>query len=127
MEFRASASIALPKYVATVARYWACCCLCLCSVFAQSPSSTDVKPDYSREAFVCEEDVTHLAFENDGTSVRELTSRIRIQSGAGVQHFGVLTFPYESSTGTVDIDYVQVRKPDGTTVLTPADASSLLQ
>ena len=122
MELSASASIALPKYLATLARYWICCCLCLCSVFAQSPSSTDVKPDYSREAFVCEEDVTHLAFENDGTSVRELTSRIRIQSGAGVQHFGVLTFPYESSTGTVDIDYVQVRKPDGTTVLTPADA-----
>ena len=121
MELSASASIALPKCLATLARYWTCCCLCLCSVFAQSPASNEIKPDYSREAFVSEEDVTHLSFENDGTSIRETTARIRIQSGAGVQRFGVLTFPYESSTGTVDIDYVRVRKPDGTTVLTPAD------
>jgi tetratricopeptide (TPR) repeat protein len=101
---------------------WVFCFLCSCSLFAQSPSQTKVTPDYSREAFVSEEDVTRIAFENDGTSTRESTTRIRIQSGAGVQRFGVLTFPYESSTGTVDIDYVRVRKPDGTTVLTPLDS-----
>jgi tetratricopeptide (TPR) repeat protein len=98
--------------------YWLCCP----PVFAQAPPPAEAKSDYSREAFVSEEDITHVTFENDGTSTRESTARVRIQSGAGVQHFGVLTFPYENSTGTVDIDYVRVHKPDGTTVLTPADS-----
>src|ERR1700686_5889173 len=95
--------------------YWLCCP----PVFAQAPPPAEAKSDYSREAFVSEEDITHVTFENDGTSTRESTARIRIQSGAGVQRFGVLTLPYENSTETLDIDFVRVRKPDGTTVLTP--------
>src|ERR1700738_90379 len=105
-------------FILCVAHYGLCCS----PVFSQSQVPTEAKPDYSREAFVSEQDITHIAFENDGTSTRESTSRIRIQSGAGAQRFGVLTFPYENSTGTVDIDYVRVRKPNGTTVLTPADS-----
>jgi len=97
------------------------CCLLSSAMHAQSPSPTDVKPDYSREAFVSEQDFTRIAFDNDGTSTRETTARIRIQSDAGVQRFGLLTFPYENSAGTVDIDYVRVRKPDGSAVLTPPD------
>jgi len=100
---------------------WAGYSLLACSLHAQSPSASEVKPDYSHEAFVDEEDVTHINFENDGTSSRVTSARVRIQSGAGVQRFGVLTFPYESSTETVDIDYVRVRKRDSNTVLTPSD------
>ena len=102
--------------------YWACCCLSASALYSQTTAPTEVKPDYSREAFVSEQDVTHVTFENDGTSTRDSSARIRIQSDAGVRRFGVLTFPYESSTETVDIAYVRVRKPDGTTVLTPADS-----
>jgi len=102
--------------------YLTCSYLCSAALFAQSSAPTEVKPDYSREAFVSEQDITHVTFENDGTSTRESTARIRIQSGAGVQRFGVLTLPYENSTETLDIDFVRVRKPDGTTVLTPPDA-----
>jgi tetratricopeptide (TPR) repeat protein len=98
------------------------CGLCCSPVLAQTPAPPDLKLDYSHEAFVSEQDITHVTFDNNGTSIRESTARIRIQSGAGVQRFGVLTFPYESSTQTLDIDYVRVRKPDGTTVLTPSDS-----
>src|SRR5579863_6715850 len=44
------------------------------------PAATKV--DYSKEAFVAEEDVTKLSFENDGTGTREWLLRIRIQSDA---------------------------------------------
>src|SRR5712675_769205 len=113
-------SISKPPCLITI--YLTCWYLCAAAAFAQSLASTEVKPDYSHEAFVSEQDITRVTFENDGTSIRESSARIRIQSGAGVQRFGVLTFPYENSTQTLDIDYVRVRKSDGTTVLTPADA-----
>ena len=98
------------------------CCLFSSAARAQSQSPTAVKPDYSREAFVSEQDVTRVVFENDGTARRETTARIRIQSDAGVQRYGLLTLPYESLTGTMDIDYVRVLKPDGSRVLTPPDS-----
>ena len=81
----------------------------------------DAKLDYSAEAFVVEQDSTRVIFENDGTSNRESTAQVRIQSDAGVQRFGVLTFSYQNSTETIDIDYVRVRKPDDTVVPTPPE------
>jgi hypothetical protein len=95
------------------------------SPFAQSqtpPKTVSTKPDYSQEAFVIEQTSTKVKFENDGSSVHEDTGRIRIQSDAGVQRYGLLTFSYASATGTFDIDYVRVRKPDGTVVVTPPDS-----
>ena len=89
---------------------------------SQPNNSTPTKPDYSKEAFVDELDTTKITFENDGTSTREASARIRIQSEAGVEKFGILTFPYQGATETVEIDYVRVVKPDGTTITTPADS-----
>src|SRR5258708_1934656 len=97
-----------------------CCYLCTAWAFAQTPAPTETEPDYSHEAFVSEQDITRVTFENDGTSIRESTARIRIQSGAGVQRFGVLTFPYENSTQPSDFDYVRVPQPDGTTAPAPS-------
>jgi len=57
----------------------------------------DAKPDYSKDAFVDEDDVTKIVFENDGTGTREASTRIRIQSDAGVQRYGVLTFAYQQA------------------------------
>ena len=88
-----------------------------------APKPTPTKPDYSKEAFVDEDDTSKLSFENDGTCMRETSTRIRIQSDAGVQHFGVLTFPYQSANETMEIEYVRVRKPDGTVVTTPNDSA----
>ena len=85
------------------------------------PKPAIAKPDFSQEAFVDEQDLTRIAFENDGTSTREDSVRLRIQSEAGVQRYGVLTFAYQNATEAVDIDYVRVTKPDGTVVVTPPD------
>lgn len=89
----------------------------------ETPKAAPTKPDYSKEAFVDEDDTSKLSFENDGTCSRETSRRIRVQSDAGVQHFGVLTFPYQSANESVEIEYVRVRKPDGSVVTTPNDSA----
>jgi tetratricopeptide (TPR) repeat protein/transglutaminase-like putative cysteine protease len=90
--------------------------------FAQTPAqSVPAKADYAKEAAVAELLSWKVRFENDGTSVQELTQRMRIQSDAGVQRFGLLTFTYQGATQAVEFDYVKVRKPDGSVVLTPPD------
>ena len=64
---------------------------------------------------------TKIAFDNDGNFTRQQTSRVRVLTDAGVQNWGLLTFPFQSATQTVEIDYVRVRKADGSTLLTPPD------
>src|SRR5882724_6175973 len=94
------------------------------SLAAQAPSA--LKPstsqtDYSQEGFVIEQ-VTHKEkFENDGTSSSANTARVKIQSEAGVQRYGLLGFSYPSATGTFEIEYVRVHKPDGSVVETPPE------
>lgn len=79
------------------------------------------KTDHSQEAFIIEQFYRKQKFENDGTSSREDTERIRIQSDAGVQQYGLLSFSYASGTGTFEIVYVRARKPDGSVVETPPE------
>ncbi len=55
----------------------------------------------------------------DGSGTREHTAEIRILAEAGVKAFALLHFTYTSANETVDLDYVRVRKPDGTAVKTP--------
>ena len=68
-----------------------------------------------------EEMSTNIAFDNDGNFTREQTSRVRVQTDAGVQQWGLLSFPFQSATQTVEIDYVRVRKADGSTLITPPE------
>jgi tetratricopeptide (TPR) repeat protein len=79
------------------------------------------KADYSQEAAVIEEMSTKIAFDNDGSSTRVQVSRVRIQTDGGVQQWGLLNFPFQSATQTVEIDFARVRKPDGTILTTPPD------
>jgi len=90
------------------------------SLYGQSlpKPKAETKPDYSDEAVVIEQSSTTIAFENDGTGTREYSARVRIQSDAGVQRYGLLTFSYQNSTESLDIDYVRVHKPDGSVVPT---------
>jgi hypothetical protein len=89
---------------------------------AQSSSPHDASEnDYPQEAAVIEDMSTKLVFENDGNSTREQTSRVRVQTDAGVQQWGLLSFPFQSATQVVEIDYVRVRKADGSTLVTPPD------
>ena len=79
--------------------------------------------DYPKEAFVVENVRSVFTFENDGTSRRAVTSSVRLQSEAGVQHWGILSVAYSAANEHVQIDYVRVRKADGTLVETPADGA----
>jgi Domain of Unknown Function with PDB structure (DUF3857) len=87
----------------------------------QTPPKSLAPPDYSQEAFVIEEFTHKAKFENDGTAVEEDAARVRVQSGAGVEHYGLLSFSYASGVGPFEVVYVRVRKPDGTVVETPRD------
>ena len=90
--------------------------------FGQATPSGEAPPaDYSAEPFVIEEDTTRIDFENDGTSVRNDAFRVRIQSDGGLQRYGLITFSYQASAENVEIDYIRVRKPDGSVVVTPAE------
>ncbi|HSY91978.1 MAG TPA: DUF3857 domain-containing protein [Candidatus Binatus sp.] len=84
---------------------------------ALSPASAS--PDYSKEAYVIEKMHTVIVEQADGTGTREHTAVIRILAEAGVKAFAVLNFTYTSANETVEVDYVRVRKPDGTVVKTP--------
>jgi Domain of Unknown Function with PDB structure (DUF3857) len=74
--------------------------------------------EYSKEAYVVEQSLTKVAFQNDGTYTAESTLRVRIQASSGVQQFGLLQFPYASGNSTMDIAFVRVLKADGRTVQT---------
>ena len=76
-------------------------------------------PDYSKEAFVIERLSTRITEENDGTGTREVTAEVKVLADAGVKAFAVLNFTYTSANEVVEVDYVRVRKPDGTVVKTP--------
>jgi|HubBroStandDraft_2_1064218.scaffolds.fasta_scaffold05189_2 tetratricopeptide (TPR) repeat protein len=87
----------------------------------QVANQTPTKPDYSKEAFVLEQSSDKFKFQNDGTSTRELKMRVRVQSDAGVQQFGMLKFAYQSSSESFFVDYVRVQKSDGSLVASPPD------
>src|ERR1043165_6402077 len=78
--------------------------------------TTQQKPDYSQEAVVVEQVSTTYRFERDGTGQREINLRVKVQSEAGVERFGQLQFDYSSDNEKLDMDYVRVRKADGTVV-----------
>ena len=95
--------------------------LLLFSALAAAQTGTNAPaPDYSKEAIVIERYVTRARFQADGTSERETSAVFRVQAEAGVQNLSVLRFQYGSANEAVDVDYVRVRKPDGTVVVTPA-------
>lgn len=83
---------------------------------AKPTEAAKQKPDYSQEAVVIEQLSTAYRFERDGTGQRESTLRVKVQSDAGVERFGQLVFDYSSANEKLDMDYVRVRKADGTVV-----------
>jgi Tfp pilus assembly protein PilF len=90
------------------------------ALFSQVMRQMTPQDDFSKEAYVLEMLRTRVRFEADGTGSRELTGRIRVQSEAAIHDLGLLRFSYASTFESLNIDYVRVRKPDGTVVVTPA-------
>lgn len=94
----------------------------LSSAYAQSPATAKPAPstpDFSKEAYVIESLDSRIDEQEDGTGTREVAAQIRVLADAGVKAFAVLNFTYTSANENVEIDYVRVRKPDGTVVKTP--------
>jgi tetratricopeptide (TPR) repeat protein/transglutaminase-like putative cysteine protease len=87
----------------------------------RSPAEDAKAVDYSKEAFVVERMSSKARFENDGTYSLETTVRVRVQSQAGLQQFGLLKFPYASATSTMEVVYVRVIKSDNRVVQTPPE------
>lgn len=85
----------------------------------QSKEKPAPPQDYSKEAYVIEKLETRVTEEADGSGTRELTAEVKMLAEAGVKAFAVLSFTYTSANEVVDVDYVRVRKPDGTVIKTP--------
>ena len=83
------------------------------SVRAQTKTQN---PDYSQEAVVIEDLKTSYRFERDGTGQRDVAFRAKVQSEAGVERLGQLVIGYSSANEKLDMDYVRVRKADGSVV-----------
>ena len=82
-----------------------------------APSSTAI--DYSAEPIVIEQLDHVYTMAANGTGVRQFTVVARIQSDAAVRQVGVLRIPYASSSEHVELDYIRVRRPDGSLTETP--------
>jgi Flp pilus assembly protein TadD len=90
-----------------------------------TPSGTAVNPNrepvaVSIDPYIFEELQSRYRYETDGSGSRELLALIRIQSDSAVRDFGLLIFPYQSRSESLQITYVRVKKKDGTVVSTPA-------
>lgn len=82
--------------------------------------STPAKPDYSKEGIIFQKVATTWSYNADGTGSRVIEVVALVQSEAAVHQMGVLTFAYASGNEHVSVDYLRVRKPDGSVVDTPA-------
>jgi len=88
---------------------------------AQAPAPQSLAKLDSQEPAIIQEMSTKVAFDNEGLSTREQSTRVRVQTDSGVQQWGLLNLPFQSATQAVEISYVRVRKPDGGLVITPPD------
>jgi tetratricopeptide (TPR) repeat protein len=106
-----------------ISRTISCCVLFCALALAQSqtaksqPSTTET--DIASEAFVVQHHATKIDVSEDGSSIRSVEAEIKIAADAGVKAFAVLSFTYTSTNQVVDVEYVRVRKPDGTVIKTP--------
>src|SRR5271154_1269643 len=72
---------------------------------AQLNTAKSTTPDFSQEPFVIEKYFLAAKFENDGTGERTLSSRIKVQSDAGVQQLGELIFGYNAASEKMDVHF----------------------
>jgi transglutaminase-like putative cysteine protease len=94
-------------------------CCCSCTVFTQTKSKAS--EDTAAEAAIMEYIGVRVHYNADGTGFVESTRTVRVQSEAGVQHYGQLVFGYSSATEKLEVNYARVRKPDGHIVETSAE------
>ncbi|MGH9874134.1 MAG: DUF3857 domain-containing protein [Pyrinomonadaceae bacterium] len=86
------------------------------SITGKPTAPAEKAADYSQEAFVIEQVRMSYRFEKDGTGERDLSMRVRVQTEAGLERFGQLVFAYSSANENFDVDFLRVRKADGTVI-----------
>jgi tetratricopeptide (TPR) repeat protein len=99
-------------------------------LLAQDPASpapvpgTDAKAttDPSQQPAIYEFRHGFMRYENDGSGVREVIGRIRVQTAAGLAFAGQLVFNYTAVDEDVEIRSVRVFKPDGKVIVAGPDA-----
>ena len=96
--------------------------LCFPAVTQVSSKQDSTSHDFSKEGVVGEHLETKVVFQSDGSYTREQKTRVRIQSDAGVQEYGVLRPPYQTSFERIEILDVRVTKPNGSVVISPLDS-----
>ncbi len=89
---------------------------------AGNKSDSKAKADFSQEPAVCEYIHESMRYENDGSGTRELRSRIRVQTTAGLSIAGQLVFEYNAVDEQIDVRSVRVLKPDGSIVTAGPEA-----
>ncbi len=95
---------------------------CQSQVRPASSNSSD-SDIYKNEAIVWEHFDTTVRMHADGTGERIVHVVARLQSEGAARQFSVLSIPYASAYETGTMDFIRVRKPDGSVVETPtADA-----
>jgi tetratricopeptide (TPR) repeat protein len=90
------------------------------SVVTMPESGT--KPDLSQEPAVFEYIHESMRYENDGSGTREIRSRIRVQSTAGLSIAGQLMFEYNAVDEQINVRSVRVLKKDGSIVTAGPEA-----
>jgi tetratricopeptide (TPR) repeat protein len=89
---------------------------------AAKPAAAPASPvDYSGEPIVLDKVEYVYTIAADGTGSLRRTVSARIQSEASVRQVGVVSIPFASGTQRVEIQYVRVRRADGTVTETPVD------
>ena len=105
-----------------------CLALALTSFTASAQSNTGTSVEAQKaqvsaqEPYIYERVESNLRYERDGTGVREVRARIRVQTAAGLQNAGQLVFDYNAENERVDIRNIRVTKQDGSVVTAGPDA-----
>jgi tetratricopeptide (TPR) repeat protein len=79
-------------------------------------ADSNAKQDFSQEPFVYEYIHASMRYENDGSGIREVRARLRVQTPAGLNSAGQLIFQYNALDEQVEIRSIRVLKPDGAIV-----------
>jgi len=74
--------------------------LCCAVLPVMATDLTKNAADYSKEAFVLEQSSDRFKFENDGSCTREIRTRTRVQSDAGIEQFSGVRFAFQNSMKT---------------------------
>jgi tetratricopeptide (TPR) repeat protein len=99
-------------------------------LLAQDPASPDSTPpaaskattDPSLQPAIYEFRHGSMRYENDGSGVREVIGRMRVQTAAGLASAGQLVFNYTAVDEEVEIRSVRVFKPDGSVIVAGPEA-----